>query len=127
METLSEYVQRIMDEKGLKRVDVERRSGKKIADSHIANILKGKTKNLTVEKINALAKGLGVDATEVFRIASGLPVKPAKSDPWPVNVLLQVVGKIVNNSDLTKIAKAMVSLKPAKIKAILALIESKKD
>ena len=125
--TLSEYVQRIMDEKGLKKIDIQRRSGDKIADSHISNILDGITKNLTIEKINALAEGLGVDPTELFKIASGLPVKLVKTDPWPVNVLLKVVEKIVSSPDLTRIAKALPGLKPAKIKAILKIIDSGGD
>jgi transcriptional regulator with XRE-family HTH domain len=70
--SLAEYVQRIMDEKGLKAGQVAKRSKGGIGDSHVTNIINGTTTNLTLERIKALALGLGVDPTEVFRAAIGV-------------------------------------------------------
>ena len=42
-----------------------------IGTSHIFDILSGKTKHISVDKLNALALGLGVDRVELFKIASG--------------------------------------------------------
>jgi transcriptional regulator with XRE-family HTH domain len=72
-ENLSGYVRRILKEKGLTLSDVERRAGGEISDSYVAGITSGSVKNLTLEKLKALAKGLGVSEYRVIEIASGIP------------------------------------------------------
>ena len=69
MENLAEYVKRIMRERQLRAVDVQRTSDGRITDSYVASIIKGKSKNLTIGKLKALAEGLGVDEGEVIRAA----------------------------------------------------------
>ena len=73
-ETLGEYIKRIMGEKQLTMKKVENRSGHKIADAYIANIVKGIARNLSVDKLKALAVGLGEPEDTVFRVARGLPL-----------------------------------------------------
>ena len=119
---LSEYVAQIMKEKRLTAVDIQNRSQHKIADSHISNILKGKTKNLSIEKVNALAKGLGVDSIEIFKVASGSELVESK-ESWPGHILLRVMEKIIASPDLTAIVKVIADLKPAKIKALRKQLE----
>jgi transcriptional regulator with XRE-family HTH domain len=70
-ETLSEYVKRVMQQKGLGVRDVERNSKKKITNSHISKVLAGTAKNLQADKIVALAAGLKVSPHEVFSVISG--------------------------------------------------------
>ena len=41
LETLDQYVKRIMGEKQLTMSKVEERSGRKIADAYVANIVRG--------------------------------------------------------------------------------------
>src|SRR5258705_13704207 len=68
---LGEYVKRVMKLKGLTQKDVQRLSGGKITDGYVASITTGRARNLSVDKIAALAEGLGVDTDELFHIACG--------------------------------------------------------
>lgn len=77
-ETLPDYVRRIRMEKRLSTVDVERQSSNRISDSYITRIENGYVKNVSPEKLKALAKGLGVSEDEVFAVARG---KDPKGDP----------------------------------------------
>jgi transcriptional regulator with XRE-family HTH domain len=70
-ETLSKYVKRVMQQKGLGVRDIERNSKKKITNSHISKVLAGTAKNLQADKIVALAVGLEVSPHEVFSVISG--------------------------------------------------------
>jgi transcriptional regulator with XRE-family HTH domain len=128
METLGQYVARIMEEKNLSALDIEARSvkaGNRIADSYITNIVRGTSTNLSIEKLNALADGLGVDRVELYKVASGMPL--IMNDPWPSNVLLKTMERITQSSELTQLVQRLLTLKPSKIKAILKSIESEKD
>jgi transcriptional regulator with XRE-family HTH domain len=128
LESLPEYVQRIMDEKGLKPKDVEVRSSKKIDAAYVFKILHGRSKYPSVVKLQGLAEGLGVDEDELFKVARGVPLKGKRSgDPWPSNVLIRAMGRITSSPELTEIVQALLKAKPAKIKAILKNIESEKD
>jgi len=70
-ESLREHVARIMKEKGLRVRDIRRRSAGTITESYISEILKGVAANPSIEKLSALARGLGVDPVELFKVASG--------------------------------------------------------
>src|SRR3977135_988578 len=69
---LSQYVERVMKEKRLSRRDVKLRSGGEITDSYVSGIVSGTAKNLSVEKLKALARGLRVREMELIRVAFGL-------------------------------------------------------
>ena len=69
---LSHYVERVMKEKHLSRRDVKLRSGGDITDSYVSGIISGSAKNLSVEKLKALARGLRVREMELIRVAFGL-------------------------------------------------------
>lgn len=130
VETLAEYVTRIMQEKDLRAKDVERRSGNEIDDAYVIKIMKGTTTNPSISKTQALARGLGVDEDELFRVARGLPLKGKHTrggEPWPGPVLAKAIERIVSNPELTRAVQTLLSLKPAKLKAIVALIESEKE
>lgn len=122
MEELAAYLRDTMKAKGIKGVDIEARSGGKITNSYISDIINGNTKNISVEKVNALAEGLGVDSVEVFQAASGKRIVESK-DWWPSYALLHTMQIVVANPDLTAIVKALVTMKPAKIKALRKQIE----
>jgi transcriptional regulator with XRE-family HTH domain len=126
MEELREYIQQFLDQTGLPRLQIEKRSGGKIKDSTIEDILNGRTKSISVEKLNALAEGMGVDAIELFKIASGKRMIFTHGDPWPGHVLVKAVETIITNPDLTEIVKALLIAKPAKIKAAKKVLESGK-
>src|SRR5687767_11388172 len=83
-ETLSEFVQRVMRQKGLSPREVQKHASKKgeIAASYISRIYNGKVRNLSVEKIEILAEGLGINPFEVFAASSGRqPLSKREIDP----------------------------------------------
>ena len=124
MEELRRYIQEVIDAKGLSLLGIEKRCGGRIKDSYVKNILDGKTKTISVEKLNALAEGLGVDALELYKIASGKQAVFQHDDAWPSAVLHQVIGQIINSQDLTVIVKELVTFKPAKLKALRKQIKT---
>lgn len=127
MEELIKLIRLIMREKGLSVLQIQKRSGGKIKDSFISDILSGKTKTLSVEKVHALAEGLGVDSIEVFKAASGEGVSFINTEPWPPKKLLKTMEQVVDNPQLTKIMQSLPKMKPARINAILKIVESEKD
>ena len=74
-ETLAQYVARIIREKGLKHHEVRLLSGGGITDGYVRGIMTEKAKNPSVDKLKALARGLGVSEDEIFRVARGLPLQ----------------------------------------------------
>ncbi len=70
-ESLKAYVCRMLKEKRLTLKEVERRSQQTISATYVSNILNNRTSNLTIEKIKALARGLGVSPQEIFAILQG--------------------------------------------------------
>ncbi len=71
-ELLPDYVRRIRRDKGLSTTDVERQSGGEISDAYVTRIENGHVKNVSPEKLKALAKGLGETEDEIFAVARGL-------------------------------------------------------
>lgn len=117
---LSEYVQKVMDDKGLSALEVERRSNNKITDGHVQNIQKGKTTNLNQSTLLALAEGLGVDPVELFKVSAGLQVY---KETWTPYSLVKVMNILVDNAEMARIVQALIEQKPAKIKAMKKLLE----
>ena len=76
-ETLAEFVTRIMAEKNLSYRNVTERSGGKISHSTVSEIANGNRFGVRNETLILLAKGLGVSADDMFRVARGLPVGAA--------------------------------------------------
>src|ERR1051325_335236 len=93
IETLGQYVTRIMKAKGLKQDEVRRLSGNRITDGYVRDIMTGRANNPSVEKLKALARGLSVPEDDLFRVARGLPLdrgvnEPAQSSSYDVIVNL---------------------------------------
>lgn len=70
--TLAEYVTQVMDEQDLTPGDVERRSKKKVTDSHVKNIMNGSTTNPSLNVMLGLAEGLGVNPVDLFKAAANI-------------------------------------------------------
>jgi transcriptional regulator with XRE-family HTH domain len=65
------FVRETLKTKGLALRDVEtrsRRAGKKITHSYLSKLLSGSATNLSMEKLEALAAGLGVSFADVLRV-----------------------------------------------------------
>jgi transcriptional regulator with XRE-family HTH domain len=126
MHHFSEYVRRVMKLKGLTQKDVQRMSGGRITDGYVASITTGRATNLSVEKIKALAEGLGVDADTLFHVACGVKEEPGDGrknsralDPLK---LLETVQKAVASPDVTEILHEVVSMSPEERSGLLRSI-----
>lgn len=109
METLAEYVNRVMKEKNIKSLDVEARAnelGHKITDTYVTNIMRGTNKNLSIGKLLALADGLDVDKVELFKVAAGIE---DSGETWTVQSLTRVIQKVLR-------------LKPTEIKRVKKIL-----
>jgi len=122
MDELRAYIREVMYRKNLKGIDIEARSGGEITNSYISDIINGKTKSISVEKLNALAKGMDVDSYEIFQAASGVAIT-RKDDLWPSHALVTAIQKIVYSPELAKIVQILLTLKPTKLKALLKQLE----
>jgi transcriptional regulator with XRE-family HTH domain len=67
-ESLSQYVNRFMRQKGLSLRAVTQRSGSSIEPSYISRILSGNITNITTDKLLSLARGLDVDVLELCAV-----------------------------------------------------------
>ena len=74
METLGEYIKRVLKESGLKPEEVKKASGGRITEGYVRSIMTGRANNPSIKKLQALAHGLGVSEEEIFRVARGLPL-----------------------------------------------------
>src|SRR5215510_4586255 len=112
---LSEYVKRVMKLKGLTQKDVQRMSGWKITDGYVASITTGRATNLSVDKLMALADGLGVDSDELFHIASGAQEvdERGRSSKVPDSLMvLEIVQNAMMSPAVTEILHELVRLSP---------------
>jgi transcriptional regulator with XRE-family HTH domain len=71
IEDLADYVRRTINEKDLTLRQVEERSGGAITHGYVSKILSRAVTNLSVDKLKALAKGLGMPEEEVFAVIRG--------------------------------------------------------
>jgi transcriptional regulator with XRE-family HTH domain len=69
---LDGFVRRIMKEKDLTLSDVELRAEGNISDSYVSGISAGNITNLSIAKLRALARGLGVAEAQIFSVACGI-------------------------------------------------------
>ena len=125
-EALSEFVRRIMDERGLTLHDVEVRSGGEITDAYVSRVINKQAANLTTEKLRALARGLHVDAVGLFRIACGAGhgtnAHSRRRDPSHALDLLRLMQTVVVNPNLTDILEELVRLSPKQQRLVLGFI-----
>jgi transcriptional regulator with XRE-family HTH domain len=123
MEKLRAYVRDVMQQRGRSEYQVEKRAKGRIKDSYVKDILSGKTKSISVEKLNALAEGLGVDGIELYRAASGHEVAYTQEDPWPSRLLFKAIDRIIHDPDFGAIVRALFRMKASKLKTLRKQIE----
>jgi transcriptional regulator with XRE-family HTH domain len=71
LETLSEYVRAVMNEKGLNYRQVAERSGDLISHTTVFDVVNLRSKDVKAKTLRGLAKGLGVSEEEVFAVVRG--------------------------------------------------------
>lgn len=72
-ETLSKFVKRIREARKLSTLDVQKASDNRISDAYVSQIENGNVKNVSLEKLTALANGLDIPEIDIIRAALGLP------------------------------------------------------
>jgi len=123
---LSHYVDRVMKEKHLSRRDVKLRSGGEITDSYVSGIISGSSKNLSVDKLKALARGLRVREIELIRVAFGLSdegVPQQVADQSHNLLLLDITKKTVISNDIAEIVQEVIRLSPAERAIVLQYVK----
>jgi transcriptional regulator with XRE-family HTH domain len=88
LKALRDYIQDLLTQKNLSLLQVEKRSKGRITDSYVKDILNGKTKSISVDKLNALAEGLGVTGLELYKVTSGEQIE---SDPQDLDAILRLI------------------------------------
>ena len=118
VETLSDYVRRIMSEKRLTLREVARRSGSNITQGYVGGIVQGIHTNPSVEKLKALAAGLGVDENEAFRVARGLaPRQPSSAEAFNRDreaqlAFLEMMKNVASDTTLSRLLQLALQLSP---------------
>ena len=110
IEPLSEYVRRVMKQKDLKAVDVERNSGGKIDRSHVSKIINGIETNLSAKAMLALAKGLLVDPHEVFTAVTGCLPDEGRSNAPDMLEVLNLIEKVATDAELMEALRGLIRL-----------------
>src|SRR5499433_2250299 len=122
---LSRYVERVMKDKHLSRRDVSLRSGGDITDSYVSAILSGGAKNLSIDKLKALARGLRVREMSLIRAAFGFSEEPddrRSTDQSHNLLLLDITRKTLISYDVAEIVQEVVKLTPAERAVVLQYV-----
>jgi transcriptional regulator with XRE-family HTH domain len=126
-EDLRQYVKRVMRRKNLTLRDIEMRSGGRITDGYVSGIIAGVAKNPSVDKIRALADGLGVEVAEVFHVACGLPAisdGSPRPDPYSSLALLDLMQRVVLTPELLDFLCELVTLPTQERLSLLRTLRS---
>ena len=111
---LAVYVARVLKDKRITLHDVQVMSGWTITDAYVGSIIRGRARNPSVEKLQALARGLGIDEDEIFRVARGKApvdaVSHASVDPEHSVAILRLMAQALSLPDVTEILEETVEL-----------------
>jgi transcriptional regulator with XRE-family HTH domain len=126
VESLSQYVTRIMSEKRLGFEEVSRMSGSEITEGYVRSITRGSASNPSVKKLQALASGLGVPEEEIFRVARGLPVE-VREDGGDISsssyhAILALMNECWKNRTLNALLQELTKLTPTSMERALKMI-----
>lgn len=77
-ERLGIFVSKVLKNKKLNYREVSRRAGGAISHSAVGDIINGRVKDVRVETLQALAKGLGLPEEELLAVAFGKKEQPVK-------------------------------------------------
>ena len=106
MESLGEYLDRLMRQKNLTPKELARRC--KVTDSYIGRVRKGASGNLTVQTMMTLAKGLDVNAHDIFTAASGIP--PEENPPIDPLLLFDYMQKLIHDRNGLEVLRQWLEL-----------------
>ena len=118
METLAEYLDRLMRQQNLTPKALAKRCG--LTDSYIIRIRNGTADNLTVDTIVKLANGLEVNPHELFARASGVSV----SEDVPVDtlLLLDTMQQVAADPPSLEMVRLLMSFTPSERQTLMAYL-----
>ena len=106
-ENLSQLVARVVREKGLSLTEVVKAAEGEITKGYVSGIIKGNVRNISLDKLIALAKGIGEDARVLFDAYYGRPPAPRAElrevTEWSAADLADVVKRLVDSPRLRDI------------------------
>jgi transcriptional regulator with XRE-family HTH domain len=120
MESLGEYLDRVMRQKNLTAKELARRCN--VTNSYIARVRKGAAGNLTVQTMTMLAEGLGVNPHDIFTAASGFPA--GEAERVDALALLDHLQKLIQNPAGFDILQQCAGLSSEKQKPLLDFVAS---
>ena len=128
-EDLSRYVRRILAEKRLSFRDVQRASSGGITQGYVGALVNGRYANPSVEKLKALALGLGESEEKVFRVARGLSPHSeedagANADGLQPLALVDLMHRIVSDPELSNLVQELADLPPHARQVLLQVVRS---
>ncbi|HKP86376.1 MAG TPA: XRE family transcriptional regulator [Blastocatellia bacterium] len=127
-EDLAHLIRRVVKEKNLKLRDIAHRSGGQIAQSYVSRLMTGNVKNLTVEKLVALARGLDIDPHAVLAAAHGHQSQLADGSKVVEEMgALEFAGlmrRVAASPDLIEVMKSLIELGPEQHSSVLKFIAS---
>lgn len=126
-EEFKEYVRRVMNQKGLKAVDVERNSGRTIDRSHVSKFLSGAETNPSAKAMVALAKGLKADPHEVFTAVTGCAPNENASSGLDILELLSLLERIAADPYLIDALRGLVNLPEKGRVAFLNMLKLRRE
>ena len=125
-EDLGRYVRRTMSQKQLKVRDVELRSGGQISNGYVSGVMSGSVTNLSIEKVKALARGLGVDVHEVLDVICGPRARAGagpRSDSPQWLEFLDLMQRVVVSREMLEIVEEAVMLSPEERLIVLKYVK----
>lgn len=122
-EKFSDYLYRVMKQKGLNARDIERNSGKKIDSSHVSKFLRGVETNPSANAMKALAAGLGVNPHEVFTAVTGCRLDESRSSSPDVMELIAIMEKVAMDPELMNALRVLARIPTGGRAAISELVK----
>jgi transcriptional regulator with XRE-family HTH domain len=125
-ENLSQLIRRAVRQKKLTLRQVQQKSGGKIDESYVSRIMTGNVTNITLDKLVALACGIGEDPHTLFTAYYGrLP--RSESEPQDVFELdvqefVSLMQEMSVNPDLVEIMRGAVLLRPEECAAVIRYV-----
>jgi len=121
---LGDFIRRVMEEKGLTAVQVQRNSGGEISDSYLVRLREGKGKRPSLRIIKAVAKGLNEPEDVVMREA-GADVEQTRKKEWTARESLELMTLLLADEELREGALALARMKPDRPKQALKYLKRK--
>jgi transcriptional regulator with XRE-family HTH domain len=122
-ELFSDYIRRVMKQKGLTARDVARNCNNKIDSSYVSKFTRGFGKSPSAKVIKALAEGLGVNPHDVFGAITGCQPDDTLSSTSQALELLAIMEQVVLDPDLMEVLRGLVRMPKEERALVLDLLK----